>query len=106
VHRDIRLPNILYVPDADEGFRYVLIDFEHAGYNKEKISGGWLKDWDNGTLTSQGQYTTQSDMYQFGKLLEQFEGMIESKKGEDFVVKLKNKKMSAMEACKHAWIQT
>ncbi|RIA94643.1 hypothetical protein C1645_817693 [Glomus cerebriforme] len=42
VHRDIRLSNIVYVPDYNEPFRYVLIDFEHGGFHNEKVPGGLL----------------------------------------------------------------
>ena len=50
VHRDIRLPNILYIPGSSEGTRYVLIDFEH----------GLMKNWDGNTLTTKGYYTYSS----------------------------------------------
>ncbi|CAB4408209.1 unnamed protein product [Rhizophagus irregularis] len=44
VHRDIRIPNIVFVSEHHDNFRYVLIDFEHRGMNKQKPSenlNGW-----------------------------------------------------------------
>ncbi|CAG8557062.1 5318_t:CDS:2, partial [Gigaspora margarita] len=73
VHRDIRLPNILYIPAWS--------------FNKQKL-GGLLRDWDENTLTNAGCYTSTSDMYQFGKLLE---GYMTTDEGEDFTNRLKSK---------------
>ncbi|RIB16588.1 hypothetical protein C2G38_2189559 [Gigaspora rosea] len=102
VHRDIRLPNILHIPGSSEGTRYVLIDFEHGGRNKQK-PGGLMKNWDGNTLTSAGYYTYLSDMYQLGKLIESYGNLI-TDNGNDFVNQLKSKNMAAMEALKHPWI--
>ncbi|KAF0474822.1 crinkler family protein [Gigaspora margarita] len=49
VHRDIRLPNLLFIP-GDEDFKYVLNDFEHANVDG-LVTTERLKDWDNKTLT-------------------------------------------------------
>ncbi|CAG8784262.1 29762_t:CDS:2, partial [Gigaspora margarita] len=49
VHRDIRLPNLLFIP-GDEDCKYVLNDFEHANVDG-LVTTERLKDWDNKTLT-------------------------------------------------------
>ena len=102
VHRDIRLPNILYVPDSSENSKYVLIDFEHGGYDKQKPNGP-LRDWDENTLTSAGHYTLRSDMYQLGNLLEKYSDLMTTT-GNIFVNRLKSKYMSAAAALQHPWI--
>ncbi|RIB06855.1 hypothetical protein C2G38_2046463 [Gigaspora rosea] len=97
VHRDIRMSNILYVNSS-----YVLIDFEHGGKSGNKITE-WLKNWDGGTLDRK-KYTKMSDIYQLGKLLEEFLIIIKSDDGKDFVAKLKKKDMDASEALKRPWL--
>ncbi|GES88402.1 hypothetical protein RCL_jg5311.t1 [Rhizophagus clarus] len=103
VHRDIRLPNVVYVPESPDKFNYVLIDFEHGFYNRracnEKLSG-----YDDNTLTTAGYYTTTSDMYQLGKMLEALSSRISSDQGRGFVEELKSKKLTAELALKHSWI--
>ncbi|CAG8613086.1 13493_t:CDS:1, partial [Funneliformis mosseae] len=49
VHCDIRLPNIVLVPDISD-YRYILIDFEHGSKGGLEATEH-LKDWDNATLT-------------------------------------------------------
>jgi hypothetical protein len=57
----------------------------------------WLKEWDDGTLDD-GVYTTCSEMYQLGKLLQiEFGGITLSDLGQDFVMKLKRQRMTARE---------
>ncbi|CAG8789577.1 22414_t:CDS:2, partial [Gigaspora rosea] len=103
VHRDIRMSNILYVTsDNPANSSYVLIDFEHGGKSGDKITE-WLKNWDDGTLDRK-KYTKMSDIYQFGKLLEEFFIIIKSDDGRGFVAKLKKKDMDASEALKHPWL--
>jgi len=102
VHRDIRPPNILYVPDAPEGYNYVLIDFEHAGFDGEEFKD-LLTDWDNGTLEADNTYTSLSDMYQLGNMLRN-SGLVKSGVGQDFVTKLIGKDMTAEQALNHEWI--
>jgi len=102
VHRDIRLPNILYVPDSPENSKYVLIDFEHGGYDKQKPNEP-LRDWDENTLTSGKRYTLRSDIYQLGKLLEKHSDLMTTT-GASFVNRLKSKYMSATAALQHPWI--
>ncbi|CAG8801651.1 23339_t:CDS:2, partial [Dentiscutata erythropus] len=103
VHRDIKLSNILYVIfDNPANSSYVLIDFEHGGKSGEKMTE-LLKCWDDGTLDRK-KYTKMSDIYQLGKLLEEFLIMIKSEEGRDFIVKLKRKEMDASEALKHPWL--
>ncbi|RIB22183.1 hypothetical protein C2G38_2174615 [Gigaspora rosea] len=103
VHRDIRLPNILYIPGSCENSKYVLIDFEHGGFNKQK-PGELLRGWDENTLTNAGCYTSTSDMYQFGKLLEGYSNLMTTDYGNDFTNRLKSKCMTAVMALKHKWI--
>jgi hypothetical protein len=108
LHRDIRSPNILYDPVAKQ---YVLIDFEHGakvGNGEEvQIYGDNipLAAWDDDTLDD-GLYTVMSEMYQLGKLLDEKFGYMISDQAEDFVKKLKGKKMTAEEALEHEWICT
>jgi len=105
VHRDIQEPNVLFVPENPAGSKYVLIDFEHGGKANEEMNER-LSDWDHRTL-SNNQYTTLSDIYQLGKLIERlmmrFQMSI-SDNGKTFVKKLKEKKMNATQALQHAWI--
>jgi len=49
VHHDIQMPNILYAPNSDENFKYILINFKHGGYVGEYMSGKLLRGWDDGT---------------------------------------------------------
>ena len=53
IHRDIWIPNIMFVPEPHDNFRYVLIDFEHGGIYKQK-PGENLNGWDANTLTKSG----------------------------------------------------
>jgi hypothetical protein len=51
-----------------------------------------LKDWDDSTLTKSNKYTSQSDMYQFGKMLEKL-NIVNSDAGKNFITGLLNKKI-------------
>jgi hypothetical protein len=64
-----------------------------------------LAAWDDDTLDD-GLYTVMSEMYQLGKLLDEKFGYMISDQAEDFVKKLKGKKMTAEEALEHEWICT
>ncbi|CAB4397779.1 unnamed protein product [Rhizophagus irregularis] len=103
IHCDIRLPNVVYIPESPNKFNYVLINFEHGFYNRrtcnEKLSG-----YNDNTLTTAGCYTTTSEMYQLGKMLEALSSRISSNQGKGFVEKLKSKKLIAKLALKHSWI--
>ncbi|CAG8652078.1 6985_t:CDS:2 [Paraglomus brasilianum] len=102
VHRDICLPNIVYDPTGPMGYEYVLIDFEHGGHTDE-IFNTLLTQWDLGTLDQTKAYTTLSEMYQLGKLLEGL-NTVSSKDGRNFIRKLKGKHMEADMALLHQWI--
>ncbi|PKY39887.1 hypothetical protein RhiirA4_415402 [Rhizophagus irregularis] len=102
VHRDIRIPNIVFVSEHHDNFRYVLIDFEHRGMNKQKPSEN-LNGWDANTLTKSGHYVYLSEMYQLGKMLEKYNDLMTAG-GKDFVNQLKSKNLTAEEALKHTWI--
>jgi len=102
VHHDIRIPNIIYVPNNDCS-PFVLIDFEDGDYSGKSVEKD-LKDWDEGTLENDRVYTEQSDLYQFGKLLEKFDDLL-SNEGKDFVTLLKGKQMMAENALRHPWIE-
>ena len=92
----------MFVPEPHDSFRYVLIDFEHGGYDNQKPNGP-LRDWDENTLTSGKRYTLRSDIYQLGKLLEKHSDLM-STTGTSFVNRLKSKYMSATAALQHTWI--
>ncbi|KAG9286188.1 hypothetical protein G9A89_014174 [Geosiphon pyriformis] len=81
VHRDIRLSNIVYDSNNPKGYENVLID----------------SSMENNT------YTTLSDIYQLGKLLEGLNTVF-SNDGQDFISKLKKKMLEADAALKHPWI--
>ncbi|KAF0495857.1 serine/threonine protein kinase [Gigaspora margarita] len=81
VHRDIRLLNILFIP-GDVDCKYVLIDFEHANVDG-LVTSERLKDWDDKTLTKHNEYTAQSDLYQFGKMLRNL-NTVNSEAGKNF----------------------
>ncbi|KAG9301312.1 hypothetical protein G9A89_004064 [Geosiphon pyriformis] len=102
VHRDICLSNIIYDSNNSQGYEYVLIDFEHGGKINEKFDI-LLINWDDGTLDKNNLYTTLSDMYQLGKLLEELNTVFSSD-GQDFISKLKKKMLEADAALQHPWI--
>ncbi|KAG9285616.1 hypothetical protein G9A89_009256 [Geosiphon pyriformis] len=102
VHRDIRSSNIIYDSNNSQGYEYVLIDFEHGGKINEKFDS-LLTDWDDGTCDENNTYTTLSDMYQLGKLLERL-NTVSSDDGKDFISKLKKKMLGADAALQHPWI--
>nr|CAG8490445.1 3960_t:CDS:2 [Entrophospora candida] len=102
VHRDIRLSNIVYDSNNSKGYEYVLIDFEYGGKANEKFDI-LLTDWDDGTCDEDNVYTTLSDMYQLGRLLEGL-NMMFSNDGQDFINKLKKKVLEADAALQHPWI--
>ncbi|CAG8650558.1 9835_t:CDS:2, partial [Paraglomus brasilianum] len=102
VHRDIRLPNILYAPNAHAGYHYVLIDFEHGGQDGE-IVPDILKDWDDNTL-HHGKYNMYSDLYQLGKILDTFPRLL-SPLGVNMAQQLSNKQLNAKQLLSHQWIQ-
>jgi hypothetical protein len=104
VHRDIRLPNVVYVPESPDKFNYVLIDFEH-GFSNRRACNERLSGWDDNTLTSDGYYTISSEMYQLEKMLEACSSRI-SNQGKDFVKELKSKNLTAESALKHSWINS
>jgi len=62
-----------------------------------------LTQWDLGTLDQTNTYTTLSEMYQLGKLLEELNTMT-SDEGRDFVRRLRDKRMEADAALRHRWI--
>jgi len=63
-----------------------------------------LKDWDDGTLDG-GAYTKTSEMYQLGKMLrKEFDDMVLSEHGRDFIERLIGEKMTAQESLRHEWI--
>jgi len=124
LHCDIRLSNIVYDSNLNQ---YVIIDFEHGGRDGYIIdeTSKWqsrsrskhaatdqknssdierLKEWDANTLDN-GVYTQKSEMYQFWKLLHvNFNHLIESKEGMDFMEKLRTKRLAATEALQHKWV--
>ncbi|KAJ3063967.1 hypothetical protein HK102_008338 [Quaeritorhiza haematococci] len=105
VHQDVRLANILYLPTRFLGHEYALIDFEHAGEANRQWKGDWLQDWSEQTL-DKGRYTTGSDIFQFGALLErEFWHKISSEEGRNFIGFLKSKP-TASDALEHSWIKT
>ncbi|RIB09447.1 hypothetical protein C2G38_2108613 [Gigaspora rosea] len=102
VHRDIRLPNILFIP-GDADCKYVLIDFEHANVDG-LVTSERLKDWDNKTLTEHNEYTTQSDLYQFGKMLRDLD-MVNSEAGRKFLDGLRDKSINIQNVLHHEWFR-
>ena len=100
VHRDIRISNIVFVPNI-RNYRYTLIDFEHGSADGLEASEG-LMDWDGATLTSNNQYTSQSDLYQFGKMLRSL-NIVNSEVGKKFLDDLRNKSVDTNNILDHAW---
>ncbi|KAG9287181.1 hypothetical protein G9A89_001589 [Geosiphon pyriformis] len=74
----------------------------HGGKINEKFDS-LLTDWDDGTCDENNTYTTLSDMYQLGKLLERL-NTVSSDDGKDFISKLKKKMLGADAALQHPWI--
>ncbi|CAG8793538.1 24968_t:CDS:1, partial [Gigaspora rosea] len=61
-----------------------------------------LKDWDNKTLTEHNEYTTQSDLYQFGKMLRDLD-MVNSEAGRKFLDGLRDKSINIQNVLHHEW---
>ncbi|CAH1764607.1 12511_t:CDS:10, partial [Entrophospora sp. SA101] len=100
VHCDIRLSNIHFIPGAAD-YKYVLIDFEHANVDG-LVMPEWLKDWDSKTFTKHNKYTAQSDLYQFGKMLRNF-NTVNSEAGKKFLDSLRDKSISIENVLHHEW---
>ena len=104
VHRDIRLPNILYLPHESQ-FEYVLIDFENGGkIGKKFTESDYLKEWTRETLSRTKCYDSNSDVFQLGVLLGKHR-VLKSAMGREFVKKLKEKKLSAAQALEEPWLK-
>ncbi|CAB4394131.1 unnamed protein product [Rhizophagus irregularis] len=102
VHCDIRVPNIVFVPGVED-YKYVLIDFEHSntsGFSPSEL----LKDWDSRTLNKKNKYTTQSDLYQFGKMIRNL-NIVNSRDGNEFLNDLSNKRISSNDLLNHRWFE-
>ncbi|CAB4400459.1 unnamed protein product [Rhizophagus irregularis] len=102
VHCDIRVPNIVFVPGVED-YKYVLIDFEHSntsGFSPSEL----LKDWDSRTLNKKNKYTTQSDLYQFGKMIRNL-NIVNSRDGNKFLNDLSNKRISSNDLLNHRWFE-
>ncbi|KAG0587471.1 hypothetical protein KC19_2G166600 [Ceratodon purpureus] len=70
-HRDLRWENFIKVNVQGE-WKWVIIDLEAAGLDKEEWLGNGLRSWDAGMLKDRDGkkiYTKGSDMYQLGKLI-------------------------------------
>ena len=102
VHCDIWLSNIIFVPGVED-CKYVLIDFEHSNISGF-IPSERLKDWDNKTLNKKNKYTTQSDLYQLGKMLRNLD-IVNSRVGNEFLDDLSNKKISTNNLLNHDWFR-
>jgi hypothetical protein len=111
LHCDVRSPNIVYDPIAEQ---YVLIDFEHgdrvATRKRSKRNADIqvvpLKEWDHETLEN-GVYTATSEMRQLRKMLMhdgRFVLITLSDQGTDFMAKLGV--MTANESLEHEWIRS
>ncbi|CAB4374878.1 unnamed protein product [Rhizophagus irregularis] len=102
VHCDIRVSNIVFVPGVED-YKYVLIDFEHSntsGFSPSEL----LKDWDSRTLNKKNKYTTQSDLYQFGKMIRNL-NIVNSRDGNEFLNDLSNKRISSNDLLNHRWFE-
>ncbi|CAG8513014.1 8086_t:CDS:1 [Ambispora gerdemannii] len=87
--------NIVYDP-SESDCKYILVDFEHGG-KPGKVPGD--------SLTSLGdKYTTRSDIYQFGKLLEEYLFSVAFSRRKNFATKLKEKTSSANQALRLTWL--
>ncbi|CAG8504206.1 7531_t:CDS:1, partial [Paraglomus occultum] len=102
VHRDIRISNVVFVPNI-RNYRYALIDFEHGSADGLEASER-LMDWDGATLMSNNKYTSQSDLYQFGKMLRNL-NIVNSEVGKKFLDDLRNKSVDTSNILDHAWFR-
>src|SRR6185369_2803904 len=102
VHCDIWISNIVFVPNIRD-YKYALIDFEHGSTDGLEASE-YLMDWDGATLTSNNKYTSQSDLYQFGKMLRNL-NIVNSEIGKKFLDDLRNKSIGTNNVLDHTWFR-
>ncbi|KAG0598473.1 hypothetical protein M758_12G076900 [Ceratodon purpureus] len=101
VHRDVRLPNIVRLPDT----KFMLIDLEYVAdspfilFDGFKPSSGWYPEMYVGN-----QYTPFSDMYSIGKLLDAHLPGARTAHAEDFIRKLPDKQLSSSQPLQHPWL--
>src|SRR5688500_10393259 len=69
----------------------------------EVVDYPWLTNWDVGTLNDRSRFDEASEIYQLGKVLEEFENLIHSSEGKNLVLMLKTKQLTALQALKHPW---
>ena len=107
-HTDIRVDNTVWLSDRDA----MLIDLERCRYEAVAIPDGlMLNGWDSNTLqkeqSGKKRYTTSSDMYSIGKMLERLlVGKNMSDAAADFIHRLLGKKLTAKQALDHEWLRT
>ncbi|CAG8712998.1 18416_t:CDS:2 [Gigaspora margarita] len=89
------------IAQVKENCKYVLIDFEHANVNR-LVTSKLLKDWNNKTLTKYNEYTIQSDLYQFEKMLRNF-NIVNSEARKNFLDSLRDKSISIENVLLHEW---
>eukprot|EP00198_Chlamydomonas_reinhardtii_P005410 XP_001694746.1 predicted protein [Chlamydomonas reinhardtii] len=102
VHRDVRWPNVIFLP-AER--RWLLIDLEHAGQegcdcSKEPFP---LPFWSERTLDD-GKYTAQSDMRMVAEQLMSHLSFPLEDSGQELRQRLLGKRFSAAQALRHRWL--
>eukprot|EP00198_Chlamydomonas_reinhardtii_P010718 XP_001700055.1 predicted protein [Chlamydomonas reinhardtii] len=102
VHRDVRWPNVIFLP-AEK--RWLLIDLEHAGQegcdcSKEPFP---LPFWSERTLDD-GKYTAQSDMRMVAEQLMSHLSFPLEDSGQELRRRLLGNRFSAAQALRHHWL--
>ena len=102
VHRDLRLDNILWQAKS----KPFLNDLELVAESNQKVPEGvFFRGWDASTLSPNSTYTTTSDLYQLGKIMESFPQDRLSVEGKDLCRQLCGKSIeSAQNALAHRWV--
>lgn len=95
VHRDIRLPNVVQLGPL----HYILIDLESAApVSSERLSADNCLRTCTTAALDQGRFTTASDMYCIGKVLQEARPLEVSQAAVSFIDNLVGKRLTAVEA--------
>ncbi|KXZ55771.1 hypothetical protein GPECTOR_2g1321 [Gonium pectorale] len=104
VHRDVRWPNLVKLPDDG---RWLLVDLEHAGREGDDCSQPPypLRHWGSDTLAPNGAYTAASDLKMLAQQLLAAVPFRLGGQGSDLRQRLCDGAVSAADALRHEWFE-